>query len=178
MAPNKKIHGPSTGEGSWKVERTCRRFFKGQTFLIDTFAFLSASMFVVILFIFMLSTTNNFRSQDERMQKAIENAADALMAQGDPIAWERNVSGVHILGLADRRGRMDASKLAALNQTDFTDLLSLNPYNVSIKLLKGGVQVYSIGGFNSSARVGVAERLVLYNNSPHTLRITASEEFK
>ena len=178
MAPNKKIHGPSTGEGSWNVERTYRRFFKGQTFLIDTFAFLSASMFVVILFIFMLSTTNNFRSQDERMQKAIENAADALMAQGDPIAWERNVSGVHILGLADRRGRMDSSKLAALNQTDFTDLLSLNPYNVSIKLLKGGVQVYSTGWYNSSARVGVADRLVLYNNSPHTLRITASEEFK
>ena len=161
-----------------KEGNTRNRRFLGQTFLIDTFAFLASSMFILILFLFMLSTTNTFRTQDERMQKAIENAADALMAQGDPVAWERNLSGVHILGLADRKGRIDSSKLAALNQTEYTDFLSLNPYNVSIKLLKSGVQVYSTGWYNSSARVGVAERLVLYNNSPHTLRITASEEFK
>jgi hypothetical protein len=126
----------------------------------------------------MISTTNTFRTQDERMQKAIENAADILVSQGDPLNWESNLSNIHVLGLADMKGKIDISKLQVLNQTEFIELLSLNPYNVSIKLLKNGNQIYSTGWYNSSARVAVTERIVMYNSSAHLLRIIASEELK
>jgi len=164
---------------SFLIEQTVRsKKVKGQTFLIDIFIFLISSIFVILLFLYMISAVNTFRLQDERMQKGIENAADILLSQGDPINWESNLSNIHILGLADRRGRIDASKLSALNQTEYTDILSLNPYNVSINLLKNGSQVYSTGWYNSSARVAITERIVLYNNSAYLLRIIASEELK
>jgi len=160
------------------METTKEGHMRGQTFIIDLFMFLTSSLFVVMLFLFMVSTTNTFRMQDERMQKSIENAADILVSQGSPLNWESNLSNIHILGLADRKGKIDPSKLQALNQTEFTEFLSLNPYNVSIKLLKDGTAIYSTGWYNSSANVAVTERVVLYDGSAHLLRIIASEELK
>ena len=168
MDPNKKIE---------RVIRN-RRFLKAQTFLIDIFIFLTASIFIFLLFLFMLSTANTFRTQDERMQRAVENAADVLISQGDPINWGSNLSNIHILGLADRKGRIDSSKLFSLNQTEYTNLLSLNPFNVSIQILNVNSIIYSAGWVNTSARVAVADRIVLYNNAPRILRIKASTELQ
>ena len=149
---------------------------KGQTFLIDIFIFLTASVVVFLLFLFMLSTTNTFRAQDERMQKAIENAADILVSQGDPINWGANLSNIHILGLADRKGVIDLSKLSLLNQTEYTDILSLNPYNISIQILDQNSVIYSTGWINASAAIAVTDRIVLYNDTARILRVKASKE--
>jgi len=165
-------------EGITKGNVRNLRFLKGQAFLMDIFIFLTASMFVILLFVFMISITNNFRVHDASMQRAIENAADVLVSEGYPVNWEANLSNIHILGLANKRGKIDPSKLAKLNQTEYTELLSLNPYNISIKLSRDGNQVYSTGWYNSSANVAITERLVLYNNSVYSLRIIASEELQ
>jgi hypothetical protein len=149
---------------------------KGQTFLIDIFIFLTASVVVFLLFLFMLSTTNIFRAQDERMQKAIENAADILVSRGDPINWESNLSNIHLLGLADRKGVIDLSKLSLLNQTEYTDILSLNPYNISIQILDQNSAIYSTGWINASAAIAVTDRIVLYNDTARILRVKASKE--
>ncbi|MEM2974373.1 MAG: hypothetical protein QW112_01970 [Candidatus Micrarchaeia archaeon] len=167
-----------------RVKHVCTKYAcpirgpRGQTFLIDMFVFLTATIFILILFVFMLSTTNNYKTQDGRMQRAVETAANILISQGHPSNWEANVSEINILGLADRRGRIEQAKLAALNRTEYVELLSMSPYNVSISLLRDDTTIYSTGWINSSARVAVSDRIVVYNGSVCVLRVMASEEIE
>jgi len=149
---------------------------RGQIYVVELLAVIIMAMIIVIASISVFTSINNYRSASDRTANAAQDAANALiLTRGFPADWDQNASSATIVGIAARRNVIDPAKLAALNLTNFSALMGLEHFNVSIMITSGGATVYQAGSVNSSTTITLVQRTcVLTNGSPCTLSLRVS----
>jgi len=153
-----------------------RRFLRGQVYMVETITVLIVSMIILVTSFSILSGINSYRAATDRTMNAVEDATDSLMlSRGYPPDWDQNAPQASVLGIALRRNVIDSAKLNSLNLTDFSALMGLERFNVSVSIYSGGIQVYQVGSVNSSTSITLIERTCAFSNgTPCTLRVQAS----
>jgi len=151
-------------------------WLKGQTYMVEMLAVIIAAMIIIVASISVFTSINNYRSVSDKTVNTAQDAANALiLTRGFPVDWDQNASSATVVGIVSRRNVIDPAKLAALNLTNFSTLMGLGRFNVSITITSGGETVYQVGSANSSTTMTLVQRTcVLTNGSPCRLSLQVS----
>jgi len=149
---------------------------KGQAYMVEMFTVMIASIIILGAAVTLLGSINTYRMRTDKTLLAAQDAVNALMlTPGFPSDWERNPSSASVVGIAYRRNVIDAAKLDALNQTNYSALMGLERFNISISITSGGLIVYQTGTVDTNSSLAMVERTCAFiNGTPCTLRLMVS----